>query len=182
MTTLAELPGPGGTPIRIRRAVPDDAAAALAYLRLVGAETDNLSFGAEGPPLDEAGERALLEDLSSRDNCYGVLAERRGEIVAMLTFVGERRRRFRHSGELGISVARAYWGYGIGRRLMQMLIDWARASGSVRKLNLIVRADNRPAIALYESLGFEIEGRIRREILIDGEFHDSLYMGLPIDG
>ena len=182
MTMLDEIPGPGGLPVRIRHAVADDAAAVLAYLRVVGAETANLSFGAEGPPLDEAGERALLEDLTTRENCLVLLAEWRGEIVAMLTFAGDRRARFRHAGELGISVARVCWDRGIGRRLMRQLIGWAERSGVVRKLNLIVRADNARAIAMYESLEFATEGRIRREILMDGDFHDSLIMGRLIDG
>ena len=35
----------------ITRARPEDAAALLDYLKIVGGETDNLSFGAEGVPL-----------------------------------------------------------------------------------------------------------------------------------
>lgn len=34
---------------------------------------------------------------------------------------------------------------------------------------------------LYESFGFVVEGRIVREILVDGVFHDSLIMGRLID-
>ena len=181
-TTLAELPGPDGAPIHIRQAVPDDAAAILAYLRRVGAETDNLSFGAEGPSIDEAGERRLLADLGTLDNSLAVVAEWRGEIVGALTFFGDRRARFRHAGEMGISVARVCWGCGLGRRLMELLLEWAPRTGVVRKINLVVRADNARAIALYESLGFQVEGRITREILIDGVFHDSLYMGRLVDG
>jgi RimJ/RimL family protein N-acetyltransferase len=181
MSAIAELPGPEDTPIHLRHATPDDAARVLAYLRRVGSETPNLSFGAEGPSLDEPGERALLADLAERDNCLAVLAEWRGEVVAMLTFMGDRRPRFRHAGELGISVARSHWGHGVGRALMELLIAWAGSSGVVRKLNLIVRADNERAVALYESLGFAVEGRIRREIFVDGEFHDSFTMGRLVD-
>ena len=34
--------------VEIRIATPEDAAAILAFCKLAGAETDNLSFGAEG--------------------------------------------------------------------------------------------------------------------------------------
>lgn len=36
----------------IERARAEDAAALLDYLKIVGGETENLSFGAEGVPLD----------------------------------------------------------------------------------------------------------------------------------
>lgn len=37
----------------IVRAQAGDAAALLEYLKIIGGETDNLSFGPEGVPLDE---------------------------------------------------------------------------------------------------------------------------------
>jgi len=181
MTILAELAGPDGAPIRFREAVPDDASRVLDYLRLVGGEMPNLSFGAEGPAIDEAGERSLLAAMAASDNSVAIVAEWTDRIVGVLTVIGDRRARFRHAGELGISVARRCWGVGVGRTLMQLLIDWACRSGVVRKLNLIVRADNARAIRLYESFGFVVEGRIAREILVDGVFYDSLIMGRLID-
>lgn len=44
----------------ITRARPEDAAALLDYLKIVGGETDNLSFGAEGVPLAPEEEQAYL--------------------------------------------------------------------------------------------------------------------------
>jgi ribosomal protein S18 acetylase RimI-like enzyme len=70
---------------------------------------------------------------------------------------------------------------GLGRRLLEMLITWATSTGVVRKINLIVRTDNRRAIALYESLGFAIEGTVTRDVLDADGFHDSFLMGRAID-
>ena len=42
----------------IVRAQPEDAAALLDYLKIIGGETDNLSFGPEGVPLDVEEERS----------------------------------------------------------------------------------------------------------------------------
>jgi RimJ/RimL family protein N-acetyltransferase len=178
---LAELPGPDGRPISIRRPRADDAPEVLAYLRRVGAESDFLSFGGEGPPLTDAEERVFLERVESSDNALAIIAEWRGEIVGYLTFSGGNRARTRHVGEFGITVVRACQGVGLGRRLLELLIDWATRGGVVRKINLLVRTDNARAIALYESLGFSVEGTKRRDTAIDGAFHDSLMMGLLID-
>lgn len=51
-----------------------------------------------------------------------------------------------------------YRGLGIGRALMREMIFRAAFLGAVR-MTLEVRASNRPAIALYQSLGFHREGR-----------------------
>ena len=49
----------------ITRARPEDAAALLDYLKIVGGETDNLSFGAEGVPLAPEEEQAYLRTPAS---------------------------------------------------------------------------------------------------------------------
>jgi RimJ/RimL family protein N-acetyltransferase len=69
---------------------------------------------------------------------------------------------------------------GIGRRMVEVLVGWARAQGHLRKIDLHVRTDNRTAIRLYRSLGFRIEGCIRRDFLIAGRFYDSYRMGLML--
>jgi RimJ/RimL family protein N-acetyltransferase len=50
----------------------------------------------------------------------------------------------------------------------------------VKKINLRVRTDNERAIVLYERNGFVIEGTIRKEIFLDGEYFDHHWMGLEL--
>jgi len=58
-----------------------------------------------------------------------------------------------------IAVSQSHQGRGLGRALLVDLMDEAQRRG-VRELLLEVRADNEPAIALYQSLGFrEIDRR-----------------------
>jgi RimJ/RimL family protein N-acetyltransferase len=175
------LPGPDGRPVRIRPAVEEDAAPLLAYLAEVGAESPFLSFGAEGPGIQEPEERTFLARARQSDNELALLAEWNGRIVGGLTFSGGSRARLRHVGEFGISIARVCQGIGLGRRLLELFLGWAERGGVVRKINLRVRADNARAIALYESLGFAVEGRTTRDTMIDGVFHDALVMGRAID-
>ena len=58
-----------------------------------------------------------------------------------------------------IAVSQSHQGRGLGRALLVDLMDEAQRRG-VRELFLEVRADNEPAIVLYQSLGFrEIDRR-----------------------
>ena len=170
-----------GRTVLIRRAEPEDAAAILAYLARVGGESINLTFGAEGPGITEEEEREYLTRVAASDNSLAIVAVLGDEIVGSLTFDGGRRPRLRHGGEFGISVLQAYAGQGLGRALLEHLIAWAERGGVVRKINLKVRADNLPAIRLYERMGFVHEGRTTRDTLIDGRFSDCLMMGRDVD-
>ena len=65
----------------IERARPEEAAALLDYLKIVGGETDNLSFGAEGVPLSlEAEQGYLRAQCGSTDNIQ-YFARVDGEII-----------------------------------------------------------------------------------------------------
>lgn len=103
------------------------------------------------------------------------------KIVGCLNFSGGARQRTAHTGELGVSVLKEYWGCGIGRELIQYLIDWSKETGIIRKINLRVRTDNARGINLYKHLGFLEEGVKSRDFLINGKFYDSLIMGLKVD-
>ncbi len=63
-----------------------------------------------------------------------------------------------------VGVDPAYQGRGIGRRLLDELLDFA--GGGV--VYLEVRTDNEPAIALYRSAGFERIGLRRRYYRVSG--------------
>ena len=81
----------------------------------------------------------------------------------------------RHSGTLGMGVALSHRGLGIGGALLRTTVNAALSHGLTR-IELVVRADNAPAIALYDRHGFELEGRSRRYLVVDGVAHDTLLM------
>ena len=55
-------------PFVIERAQAEDAAALLAFLKIVGGETENLSYGAEGISLDLAAEQDKLRSQAGSIN------------------------------------------------------------------------------------------------------------------
>lgn len=169
-----------GRALLIREAGAEDARAVLDYVEDISGESNFLSFGPGEFELTEAEEAAALREYRDSDNRLYIIGLVDGIIVATLSFSAGRRPRVRHSGEFGMSVRKRYWGLGIGSAMLDALIDWARGTGIVRKINLRVRTDNRRAIALYRRKGFVVEGRIRREIFLDGEYFDHYWMGLEL--
>jgi ribosomal protein S18 acetylase RimI-like enzyme len=86
----------------------------------------------------------------------------------------------RHSGVLGMGVVASHRGRGLGRALMTAALADARQK-DFKRVELTVRVDNDRAKALYEQFGFAIEGRIRRHMLVDGEYQDSWLMAVLYD-
>jgi len=163
----------------IRQALPQDAAQIIAYLRQVFAEPGVSLITAPGEfnPTTESEARIII-DMARSDNSLFLVAEKDGQIVGQLTLDGGKRRNVRHTAILGITVAQAWRGQGVGRRLMEHAIEWARAGGILTRIELHVFVRNAHAIRLYESCGFEHEGRRRRAARRDGEYVDDLVMAL----
>lgn len=164
--------------ILIERAMPADAAALLAFFRQIGAETDNLTFGAEGVPFSEEAEAAYLDGLA--DSCDGVLllAKENGKIVGNAS-LNRLPRRMNHRGDFGIAVTKAYWNRGIGGRLLKEIIAFAREN-AFDIIDLQVRSDNASAIHLYEKFGFQKLFTYPAFFKVDGRPVDFDYMCLRL--
>lgn len=170
-----------GELISIREATALDAKEMLAYIHTISGESDFLTFGEGEFNMSVEQEEAFLNQFLKQDNALFIIAELDGKIVGNLSFAGGAMSRIAHTGELGVSVLKQYWGRGIGTALMDYLISWCKETGIIRKVNLKVRSDNHMAIYIYKKLGFQEEGLITREFYVDGRFYDSVVMGLGID-
>lgn len=174
-----EFQGKGGRFI-IRNAEGDDAAKIFAYMEYVDRETVFLAREpgefTESYTLEE--ESRLLAQWAGGDEKLFLVAEAEdGEIAATCgCFYSSGRRRGRHIGEIAISVRKDFWQMGLGRRLMGIQMDWCREH-RIEKLKLTVDTMNTRALGLYLSLGFVVEGTLRREgKLADGSYCDVYAM------
>jgi RimJ/RimL family protein N-acetyltransferase len=170
-----------GRPLVIKEAEIADAAAVVTTLNRIGGQTDFLTFGENGFNISVEAEESVIVIFKERPNALMLLAMVEDHLAGILTFEGGPRPRLEHTGEFGISLLQAYWGLGIGTKLLEIMIEWARGSGVVKKINLRVHEQNRQAISLYEKMGFRQEGVITRDYLIDGQFYANIFMGLSID-
>ena len=162
----------------IERARAEDAAALLDYLKIVGGETENLSFGAEGVPLSlEAEQDYLRSQCESADNVQ-YLAKMDGEIIGTAS-LNRKPRRMSHRGEFGISLKKAWWGCGAASALTEAILAFAKESG-FEQLNLEVRSSNARAVRLYEKYGFRKLCTFPDFFNINGELIDFDFMILSL--
>lgn len=163
-------------PFEIVRAQAQDAAALLEYLKIVGGETENLSFGAEGVPLDVEAEQATLGMQAQSHDRLQLLAKVNGEIIGTAS-LNRYPNRMSHRAEFGISLKKAWWGCGAASAMTERILAFAKENG-VEQINLEVRSDNKRAIALYEKFGFGKLCTFPGFFKINGELIDFDFMNL----
>lgn len=154
--------------ITIERARPEDAEAIIAFMDLVGGETDNLTFGSEGLPVSAAQEAEFIREKNSSARNALFTAKRDGKIVGEAS-IEAFSRRIAHRAEFGVSVAKAEWGLGIGSKLLERVIQHAKEH-QIEIIELEVRSDNERAIHLYEKYGFVKIGVYPGFFKMDGQY------------
>jgi L-amino acid N-acyltransferase YncA len=158
--------------ITIRHATTDDAEAISTIWEVVCAER---VYTAVNRPFTPQQERDYIASLSDREGIF--LAEVDGRVVGFMSldlwakYTGS----FDHVGVMGTFVLPEWRGKGIGRRIAEHTLDFARANG-YEKIVIYVRAGNIGAQAFYRSLGFIPKGVLARQVKIDGQYEDEVFM------
>jgi ribosomal protein S18 acetylase RimI-like enzyme len=75
----------------------------------------------------------------------------------------------------GLAVDPGHEGRGVGRALVEALVEAACSRGG-RRVTLRVFAPNERAQRLYKRCGFEVEGVLREEFYVGGQFTDDIFM------
>lgn len=130
----------------------------------------------EGLLTPEEFKKIISEDSMEKKSLF-LIAEVEGKIVGFSRCIGNKLSRFKHKAEFGICILKDYWGYGIGKVLMENILLWADNHG-IEKITLTVVETNTKAIQLYKKFGFVEEGLlIKDRIHKDGKYYNTLIMG-----
>lgn len=157
-------------PLEIRAPRPEDIGPITEIVNLpkVRAGTLRLPYTSEGFV-----RQRLMEPGPLVSN---LIAELDGAVAGQGTLMRNAGRRA-HAGSVFLFVADPVQRRGVGRALMSGLLDLADNWFGLRRVQLEVNWDNAGAIALYQEMGFEIEGTLRGDTLRDGVLIDSYVMG-----
>ena len=120
-------------------------------------------------------QRKMIERLGSDDNSAIFVAEEKGQLIGFLMAIGGNARRNKHSVYLVVGILEDSRGKGVGTKLFEEVEKWA-LTHKIHRLELTVVTRNVAGVALYQKMGFEIEGTKRDSLLINGEFVDEYYM------
>jgi len=160
--------------VNVRRATPADAEVISVVWEVVCAERIYTAVNRAFTPQQE---RDYIGSLSDREGI--LLAEVDNRVVGFqsLDLWAKYTDSFDHVGVLGTIILPEWRQKGIGRRLVEHTLDFARTKG-YEKIVIYIRAGNTQAQTFYRSLGFVPKGVLARQIKIDGQYEDEVFMEL----
>ncbi len=161
----------------IRYPNASDAEIMLSYINTLSDERTFITYQGEHETLES--ETSFLEEkLRNIENKSDVflLALSNNKLIG-ITWIGMGKKTAKHVGTLGISVAKEFRGRGLGKLLMQTIID--EATKQITRLEIItleVYSKNQIAIELYKEFGFIEYGNLPRGIKMENEYDNAIFM------
>lgn len=128
---------------------------------------------------DENVANTILSFLKNKTGVY-LVAQSEDQLVGHAFLEINPLQSLRHVANLNIAVHLGWQGKGIGKKLLQKVIEEAKSSLLIEKIQLYVRASNVAAISLYKKMGFQEEGILKNRVKVSGYYLDDIIMGLDL--
>lgn len=175
-----ELALRGGRRVIVRTAEDADAPAILSLTRRIAEERAFTLNEPDEVSADAERTRARVAQFrDDPDRLWLVAFDENGELLGEVDCWASSPRRRGHRARVGIHLASDARGIGLGRAMMERVIEWAAAHPRIEKLVLGVFGENVRAIRLYKSLGFVEEGRRVADFKLGpGTYADDVLMAL----
>lgn len=109
-----------------------------------------------------------------KDELFYLVAEVDGKVVAV-SEISKRGGYEKHVGVIGIAIRNGFRDLGIGTEIMKTLVEQAQKMG-LKVLLLSAFATNKPAIHVYEKVGFVQTGTIPKKHFKEGKYIDEIIL------
>ncbi len=165
----------------LRNGAAGDGEAVLDVFNRTHGETDYLLTYPDENRFTVSQEADFLQRKADNENSVEILAVVDGIVAgtAGIDALGMRDK-IKHRAVFGIAIAKAFWGLGIGKGLMEACIECAREVGYLQ-LELEVVAENERAVEMYKRAGFIEYGRNPKAFrLRTGEYQELIDMRLEL--
>ena len=166
-----------GQTVELRNAAVSDAVVLIDYLRITTGETPYLIREPEEVTVTPEQEQHFLQSKIESPRELLLLALIDGKHIGNCALMQiAPYRRYAHRCAVAIALYQAYCGLGIGRIMLETVLQTAKDAG-YEQAELEVMAENRNAVALYESLGFQRYGTFPHSMkYCDGHYDDAYWM------
>jgi ribosomal protein S18 acetylase RimI-like enzyme len=116
------------------------------------------------------------------DNEHISLVAKDGEkVVGIICSDFSKNKKVRHIADVSfLYVLPESRGKGVGKKLLMAVLEEVKSNPEIVKVNLRVCSEQKVAVRLYKSVGFEEVSLMKKERFVDGIFYDDYKMSLFI--
>lgn len=127
-------------------------------------------------PNDLSKESRLIKEYFESVNSVLLVAEYENELIGNIDLTGSKRSKISHTGMIGMGIREDWRNQGLGRILIESVIEWAKIYSKIELIWLDVYASNELGYNLYKNTGFKVSGVIKDFFKEEDGYHDKIQM------
>ena len=169
-----------GNSIQVRIPTLNDAQALVDLKRNYVSSTTTIPLNLDEYPINLKKESNLITEYEQSPNSILLLAECHDELIGNIDLRGSKLSKMAHTAVIGMGIKEAWRNQGLGRCLIESVIDWAKKYSELELLWLDVYASNELGYNLYKNMGFKTSGIINGFFKEESGYKDKIQMYLRI--
>lgn len=176
MQEVQTFPAKNNEEITLRPAVPKDSGEIIKTLRSTSPERSYVLMEQYGK--DSEAESEYIGKMDPKKNLF-LVAVARDEVVGSLAALqadGGHRPETAHVLNIGLHLVESFRGLGIGSRMLDYTIEWAREHG-FKKLEASIFTTNKRSLNLFRKAGFMEECMKLKKFRIGRDYIDEACVG-----
>jgi len=165
-----------GSDVKLRIATVSEAQKLLDLKRSYIKNTTSIPLTLDEYPNDLEHEMKLIEKYNKSQNSLLLVAEYNDDFIGNIDLTGSERSKMSHTGMIGMGVKEEWRNQGLGKSLIEAVINWARQNAELELLWLDVYASNMLGTNLYKNTGFRVSGVIEDFFKVEDGYADKIQM------
>ena len=138
--------------------------------------TTTIPMYLEEYPIDCEKEKKIISEYEERDNCLLLIAEYNGEFIGNIDLTGSERLKMYHTGMIGMGIKEQWRNLGLGKILINSVIEWAKKYSKIELVWLDVYSSNELGFNLYLNTGFIKSGIMKGFFKENNGYKDKIQM------
>ncbi|TFK40555.1 acyl-CoA N-acyltransferase [Crucibulum laeve] len=125
--------------------------------------------------------KAELNELAANAIMFCIIEEKESNnYVGVVGFINKPNPKNQIGGFM-LGLLPEFWRKGYGEEATRFMVDYGFHSLGLHRISMVVFEGNDRAMALYQRVGFKIEGTAKRCLWMDGRWHDVYYTAILED-
>lgn len=165
-----------GSSIKIRVPEITEAQKLVDLKRSYIKNTTTIPMNLDEYPIDLQNESKLISEYKKSPNSILLVAEINNILIGNIDLTGSKRAKMFHTGMIGMGIKKEWRNQGLGRCLIESVIEWAKKHSEIELIWLDVYASNELGYNLYKNTGFKVSGIINGFFKEENGYKDKIQM------